>query len=100
MQRFKLKIENVIPIGLDGEDQRPIHTNMVGRIVSGVLEPDELVDVPVKGGEYSRVAVKFADVYEGRRRVDGLKYLSVEEHSHLSCCCVYGYRRKSQVLSI
>jgi len=55
---FEFQIDGVFPIGLAGEGQRALHTNVVGRIVKGSVRVGDLVCVPWKGGGEGRVAIK------------------------------------------
>jgi hypothetical protein len=54
---FEFEIEAVLPIGLTGEGQRPMHTNVIGRISKGSVKVGDAVFVPWKDGSWRRVAV-------------------------------------------
>jgi len=54
---FEFAIEAVLPIGLTGEGQRSMHTNIIGRISKGSVRVGDAVFVPWKDGSWRRVAV-------------------------------------------
>ena len=55
---FEFRIEAVIPVGLKGEGQRPMHTNVIGRIARGSVKVGDLVLVPWTNGGWRPIAVK------------------------------------------
>jgi hypothetical protein len=44
-----------VPVGLDGDGQRPLHTNLVGRVMEGCFKVGEMVSVPLKDGTLASV---------------------------------------------
>jgi len=59
MEPFKFKIKEVIAIGLEGNSQRPRHTNVTGRVLSGQIALGDLVRVPLKQGLSREAAIKY-----------------------------------------
>jgi len=54
---FEFEIEAALPIGLTGDGQRSMHTNIIGRISKGSVRVGDAVFVPWRDGSWRRVAV-------------------------------------------
>ncbi len=84
MGNFEFRIEGITPVGLDGDSQRPTHTNVVGRILKGSIAVGDLVQVPMKTGGSRKAAVKWLMVeFSAPERAP--RTLTAEDHGKYVC---------------